>query len=55
MKRTVAFIELLLQPGRCKFKKPVGMLLDMSPHSDTLAWFRANQYLLFLLNAAEKQ
>ena len=32
--------------------------VDMSLHSDTLSWFRANQYLLFLLNAAclaEKQ
>ena len=32
--------------------------VDMSLHSDTLFWFRANQYLLFLLNAAclaEKQ
>ena len=32
--------------------------IDMSPHSDTLFWFRANHYLLFLLNAAwlaEKQ
>ena len=31
---------------------------NMSPHSDTLSWFRANQSLLFLLNAAwlaEKQ
>jgi hypothetical protein len=31
---------------------------DMSLHSDTLFWFRANQYLLFLFNAAclaEKQ
>ena len=30
----------------------------MSPHSDTLSWFRANQSLLFLLNAVysvEKQ
>ena len=30
----------------------------MLPHSDTLSWLRANQYLLFLLNAAclaEKQ
>jgi hypothetical protein len=30
----------------------------MSPHEDTLSWFRANQYLLFLINAgclAEKQ
>jgi hypothetical protein len=30
----------------------------MSPHSDTLSWFRADQFLLFLLNAAclpEKQ
>ena len=30
----------------------------MSPHSDTLSWFRADQSLLFLLNAAcllEKQ
>ena len=30
----------------------------MSLHSDTLFWFRTNQYLLFLLNAAflaEKQ
>jgi hypothetical protein len=26
--------------------------VDMSLHSDTLLWFRANQYLLFLLNAA---
>ena len=26
--------------------------IDMSLHSDTLFWFRANQYLLFLLNAA---
>jgi hypothetical protein len=26
--------------------------VDMSLHSDTLFWFRANQYLLFLLNAA---
>ena len=25
--------------------------IDMSPHSDTLAWFRANQSLFFLLNA----
>ena len=25
---------------------------DMSPHSDTLSWFRANQSLLFLLNDA---
>ena len=24
----------------------------MSPHSDTLSWFRANKSLLFLLNAA---
>jgi hypothetical protein len=32
--------------------------IDMSPHLDTLFWFRANQSLLFLLNAAylaEKQ
>jgi hypothetical protein len=32
--------------------------VDMSPHSDTLSRFRANQSLLFLLNAvciAEKQ
>ena len=32
--------------------------IDMSPHSDTLFWFRANQSLLFLFNAAflaEKQ
>jgi hypothetical protein len=32
--------------------------IDMSPHSDTLSWFRANQYLLFLRNAsflAQKQ
>jgi hypothetical protein len=32
--------------------------VDMSLHSDTLLWFRANQYLLLLLNAAclaEKQ
>jgi hypothetical protein len=32
--------------------------IDMSPHSDTLPWFRANQFLVFLLNAAclaEKQ
>ena len=32
--------------------------VDMSPHSDTLSWFRANQSLLLLLNAAclaEKQ
>ena len=32
--------------------------IDMSPHSDTLSLFRANQSLLFLLNAAylaEKQ
>jgi hypothetical protein len=32
--------------------------IDMSPHSDTLSWFRANQSFLFLLNAtclAEKQ
>jgi hypothetical protein len=32
--------------------------IDKSPHSDTLSWFRANQSLLFLLNAAclaEKQ
>ena len=30
----------------------------MLPHSDTIFWFRANQFLLFLLNAvclAEKQ
>jgi hypothetical protein len=26
--------------------------IDMSPHSDTLSWFPANQSLLFLLNAA---
>jgi hypothetical protein len=26
--------------------------VDMLLHSDTLFWFRANQYLLFLLNAA---
>ena len=33
-------------------------LIDMSPNSDTLSWFRANQFLPFLLNAAclaEKQ
>ena len=24
----------------------------MSPHSDTLSWFRANQFLLFLIRAA---
>ena len=32
--------------------------IDMSPHSDTLSWFRANQSLIFHLNAAyiaEKQ
>jgi hypothetical protein len=32
--------------------------IDMSPHSDTLSWFRINQSLLFLLNAVflvEKQ
>jgi hypothetical protein len=32
--------------------------IDMSPHSDTLSWFRAHQSLLFLLSAAylaEKQ
>ena len=32
--------------------------VDMSLHSDTLLWFRANQSLLFLFNAAyltEKQ
>ena len=32
--------------------------VEMSPHLDTLCWFRANQSLLFLLNAAclvEKQ
>ena len=32
--------------------------IDMSAHSDTLSWFWANQFLLFLLNAAclvEKQ
>ena len=32
--------------------------IDMSPHSDTLSWFRANQSLIFLLNAVclvEKQ
>ena len=32
--------------------------IDMLPHSDMLSWFRANQSLLFLLNAAclvEKQ
>ena len=32
--------------------------IDMSHHSDTLSWFRANQYVLFLLHAvwlAEKQ
>ena len=32
--------------------------IDMSPHSDTLSWFRANTSLLFLLNVAclaEKQ
>ena len=26
--------------------------IDMSPHSDALAWFRDNQYLLFLLSLA---
>jgi len=33
-------------------------LIYMSPHSDTLSWFRAKQSLLFLFNAAllvEKQ
>ena len=32
--------------------------IDMLGHSDTLSWFRANQFLLFLLNAVwlvEKQ
>ena len=32
--------------------------IDMLPHSDTISWFRANQCLLFQLNAAclmEKQ
>ena len=28
------------------------LLIDMSPHSDTLSWFRDNQSWLFLLNAA---
>jgi hypothetical protein len=28
------------------------LLIDMSPHSDTLSWFRDNQTWLFLLNAA---
>jgi hypothetical protein len=27
-------------------------LIYMLPHSDTLSWFRANQSVLFLLNAA---
>jgi hypothetical protein len=34
------------------------IVIDMSPHSDTLSWFRDNQSLLFVLNAAclaEKQ
>jgi len=26
--------------------------IDMSPHSDTVSWFWANQSLLFLLNTA---
>jgi hypothetical protein len=26
--------------------------IDISPHSDTLSWFRDNQSLLFFLNAA---
>ena len=26
--------------------------IDMSPHLDTLSWFRVNKYLLFLLNGA---
>jgi hypothetical protein len=32
--------------------------IDKSPHSNTLSWFRANQFLLFLFNdvrLAEKQ
>jgi hypothetical protein len=32
--------------------------IEISPHSDTLSWFRANQSLIFLLNAtclSEKQ
>jgi hypothetical protein len=49
------YIVMIIRYMYPQMKKPVGMLLDMSPHSDTLAWFRANQYLLFLLNAAEKQ
>jgi hypothetical protein len=28
--------------------------INMLPHSDTLFWFRANQSMLFLLNAAYK-
>ena len=39
-------------------KKPNSLQINKSLHSDTLSWFRANQFLLLLLNAAclsEKQ
>jgi hypothetical protein len=42
----------------CAFFYCFVLLIDMSLHTDTFSWFRANQYLLFLLNdvcLAEKQ
>ena len=47
MRSTLYWICIVLAPRK-----------DMSPHSHTLSWFRANRSLLFLLNAAsvaEKQ
>ena len=54
-KRLNCCIVFFIRPGQNKNNSP---RIDMSPHSDTLSWFRAYQSLLYLLNAAclpEKQ
>ena len=41
------YAELYLHSGSSLHNRP---RVDMSIHSDTLSWFRANQLMLFLLN-----
>ena len=44
------FNEMMMKSALYKTNK-ISPLIDMSPHWDTLSWFRTNQSLLFLLNA----
>jgi hypothetical protein len=53
------FNEMMMRSALCYTNTATNSpRIDMSPHWDALSWFRANQYLLFLLNVAclaEKQ